>query len=912
MGRTTVAYRGWGSVAVAAAAVMAFLAFFVFPARADASVTKDIKTASDLARIGTDNLDWPANGTYLLQNDIDLTGYGDGSGWMPLLTFNGTLEGNGYKIKGLRINRPNMDAVGLFMTVSSGGKVRNLTFENVNISGRDAVGVVAGTSLGQIENVHVIGGTVNGHADWSAAGGLIGQIDSGTIINVSSTANVSGGNYVGGLAGIIYRNATLTNAWASGTVSGNDEVGGLIGHSEAIIDGSYATGDVSGASNVGGLVGYMYNDIKNSYATGNVTATGTQAGGLAGVFVYPSYAKDAVIENSYATGNVTGTLYTGGLAGRSNKVLIRNSFSAGNVTGTDYVGGLIGSVGNNPIGGGVSNSYATGDVSGGEYVGGLIGYAYMSPVNDSASFGDVSGTKLYVGGIAGYAWGGTVDRTFSVGAVNGSKTGSDYVGGLIGHSTVVVSDGFVLGNVAGKSGVSGLIGFCNSTANRVFAISEVDAVSESGGICGLAGGASVTNGYYAGNAATDSYGTKRNVSEMAQTGKLGGFSFATADNPARTWIMMPGASHPLLRNANVQIAFELDEAVPDTVNYGETLVLSGTIDRQSAMIEPEATGSLKPLYVAYKITMADGTEAVSGLQGLTSLTDSFGFSVEMNAVNRFTDNGTYKYELWAVTARGGFVIQIGSFELTGVPEVEITAVKPDDSAYASGDWSAGPVRIAALLQGENSDLEYVVSPGVAADPATLTGWDHYTDIMDGTGAITISDSGITHLYIRGPFGSGWKYGYAEVRIDPDPPASPLIELDGTAGEDDWYRSAVTVTITGSDALSGVGKIEYRIDGGDWNTYEEPITIETNGERTVEARVVDKAGNAGPEASRVVKVDLTQPDAPEIVLTGVNGEDGWAGGAVTVDIIPGADALSGLAKAEIKVGDSTWETFETPD
>lgn len=38
-------------------------------------------------------------------------------------------------------------------------------------------------------------------------------------------------------------------------------------------------------------------------------------------------------------------------------------------------------------------------------------------------------------------------------------------------------------------------------------------------------------------------------------------------------------------------------------------------------------------------------------------------------------------------------------------------------------------------------------------------------------------------------------------------------LSGTAGQNGWYTSAVTATVTGSDSLSGVATTSYSVDGG---------------------------------------------------------------------------------------------------
>ncbi|MGN7760872.1 S-layer homology domain-containing protein [Paenibacillus sp. 22594] len=219
-------------------------------------------TASDPYQIATaDQLNEVRNymggGIYFeLTADIDLSSYAN---WEPIGTyainnyFYGNIDGNGFKITNLKIDRPGQHYIGLFG--ANKGIITNIILEVIEVKADQFVG------------------------------GLVGFNDSGTISNSYTAGSVSGFSTVGGLVGY-NGSGTISNSYAIGSVSGsgilNFTLGGLVGVSEGTISNCYATGSVSGYDGLGGLVGLNYNgSINTSYATGNVSGT-TKIGGLVG------------------------------------------------------------------------------------------------------------------------------------------------------------------------------------------------------------------------------------------------------------------------------------------------------------------------------------------------------------------------------------------------------------------------------------------------------------------------------------------------------------------------------------------------------------------------------------------------------------------------------------------------------
>ncbi len=256
--------------------------------------------------------------------------------------FTGNFNGSNFVIEGLVVWGYSA-GTGLFGY--STGSISNVKLSSVGVSGAGTcnsvgsfVGGLVGFNEGPISNSYVEGVVTSeplryssGAGYGSYVGGLVGYNYGGSITDSSSSANLSGDTYVGGLAGS--SSGTINNSYATGEVTGNENIGGLIGYSEGSISNSYSTGSVDGVTIIGGLVGTQYiGSISNSYATGTVTASSGPAGGLVG-------DGNGLINNSYSTGTVAG-YYSGGLIGIQQGGDIINSYAAGQVVLDYYAGGL--------------------------------------------------------------------------------------------------------------------------------------------------------------------------------------------------------------------------------------------------------------------------------------------------------------------------------------------------------------------------------------------------------------------------------------------------------------------------------------------------------------------------------------------------------------------------------------------
>ena len=76
----------------------------------------------------------------------------------------------------------------------------------------------------------------------------------------------------------------------------------------------------------------------------------------------------------------------------------------------------------------------------------------------------------------------------------------------------------------------------------------------------------------------------------------------------------------------------------------------------------------------------------------------------------------------------------------------------------------------------------------------------------------------------------------------------------------WNNSAVSVTLTATDNLSGVAKTEYNLDTGGWTTYSISVSITAEGIHTLLYRSIDRAGNQESDKTLTIRIDKTAPEA----------------------------------------------------
>lgn len=190
---------------------------------------------------------------YILMNDISLNGY---TNFIPIGTsttaFKGTLDGNGFKVRGLKVNR-NAIYTGLFGYIEN-ATIKKLGVVDANVSSQSSnysgiiTGYMTGTSL--IDQCYSTG-VLNGQY---GQGGICGWHGGGLISNCWSNASLTSLGRVGGIVGhIVSASGSVATSYAYSPITAPQLAGGLIGSTVTMstTTNSYFNTDVYSTSVLG-------------------------------------------------------------------------------------------------------------------------------------------------------------------------------------------------------------------------------------------------------------------------------------------------------------------------------------------------------------------------------------------------------------------------------------------------------------------------------------------------------------------------------------------------------------------------------------------------------------------------------------------------------------------------------------
>lgn len=131
--------------------------------------------------------------------------------------FKGIFDGYNHTIKGITVNTPNAEGVGLFGCIHLPAIIKNIKLENSSFVGSYGVGAIVGSSKGSADKIEwgiyncTVASNVSlkaveskeGEGDGMTVGGIVGYQVGMTVKNCISAAKVEGDSYIGGISGLL-------------------------------------------------------------------------------------------------------------------------------------------------------------------------------------------------------------------------------------------------------------------------------------------------------------------------------------------------------------------------------------------------------------------------------------------------------------------------------------------------------------------------------------------------------------------------------------------------------------------------------------------------------------------------------------------------------------------------------------
>ena len=239
-----------------------------------------------------------------------------------------------------------------------------------------------------------------------------------------------------------------------------------------------------------------------------------------------------------------------------------------------------------------------------------------------------------------------------------------------------------------------------------------------------------------------------------------------------------------------------------------------------------------------KITPAG---VVSTLVGADAGLDSPG-GVACDAAGNVYVADTFNNTIRKVTSAGAVSTLVGTD--AGLDSPNGVACDTGGNVYVADTYNhvirkVAPAGLVSILAGALGE------PGGADGSGDVARFSYPEGVAcDGSGNVYVADA--SNNTIR------------RVAVDALPPlttATPPLASSATTG---WRNSAQTVTLTATDAGSGVAGTSYSIDGGPTLIYSAPFTVSAPGSHAVTYFSTDNAGNAEQPQTGYVNIDTAVP------------------------------------------------------
>lgn len=271
------------------------------------------------------------------------------------------------------------------------------------------------------------------------------------------------------------------------------------------------------------------------------------------------------------------------------------------------------------------------------------------------------------------------------------------------------------------------------------------------------------------------------------------------------------------------------------------------------------------------------------------------------------------YAPFTIPQQGEHIIRFKSTDRLGNSEpVKAKTVVIDQSSPSTGIHIGDP-----SFKGPNN--KFFVSPATpfklsAVSPVVGIAKTEYrinTGRWTEFAPFTVAEEG-THLIAfrsTDAIGNMEQLRSQQVTVDATPPLTTL-SLDGqkiNSGDTCFVRGPATITLNGSDTLSGLKRTEYRIDEKKWKEYS-PLQLTGEKAHRIEFRSIDRVGNEEETKMVMVKNDPVPPVStisigkPHVVkdITYISER--------TTITIAAIDAGSGVIVTEYRIDSGPWRPY----
>ncbi|MEW2490052.1 PQQ-dependent sugar dehydrogenase [Streptomyces sp. NPDC048411] len=223
------------------------------------------------------------------------------------------------------------------------------------------------------------------------------------------------------------------------------------------------------------------------------------------------------------------------------------------------------------------------------------------------------------------------------------------------------------------------------------------------------------------------------------------------------------------------------------------------------------------------------------------------------------------------------------------------------TSFDAGDWIAyDPVSFAGIngvktrasgagtlaLRWGSADAEPFATVPVPAGEGWQTVTTAVPNAPSGTGEVFVTSSGGVEL-------DSLTFQGAGVADKTAPKVTATLNPPQPNGEDGWYTSNVSLTVSATDNGT-VASRQYSVDNGTtWQSANAAVTLSKEGATTVRYRATDNGGNVSEVGSLTVRIDRT---GPTVTATGLDADGVYGDSKRPTPVFSAADAVSGGATA----------------